>query len=75
MATCKSCQDYSPEGVRAWMDGYGRTAYEAYSRNAQGLTFDGRPMPDWNDLTDAVQNHWIMAALTVVAAHVGRTHA
>lgn len=37
-------------------------AYEAYFEDAEGKTFDGRPMPAWGDLGEAVQRHWAAAA-------------
>lgn len=48
-----------------WAIGYGKTAYEAYGRDADWKTYDGRPMPTWDDLTEAVRGHWIAAALAV----------
>lgn len=59
--------DYSPEGVRAWMDSYAAPAYNAYGDSAQWKTFDGRPMPAWRDLPPETQSHWRMAALSVLA--------
>lgn len=43
----------------------GRLAYHAYGDHASWTTFDGRPMPLWDDLTDAVREHWDAAAEAV----------
>lgn len=40
------------------LDRDARAAYERYFANAGGKTFDGRPMPDWEKLTEVVQSHW-----------------
>lgn len=32
--------------------------YNAYGDDAEWQTWDGRPMPDWQDLSPAVQRHW-----------------
>ena len=36
--------------------------YEAYGDHAAWKTFDGRAMPAWEGLTDAVRSHWAAAA-------------
>lgn len=36
----------------------GELAYDAYRNKAGGLTYDGKPMPLWADLGDAVQSRW-----------------
>lgn len=41
-------------------------AYEAYAEDADWQTFDGRPMPEWGDLTDAVREHWDAAVSAVI---------
>lgn len=43
----------------------GQIAYNAYGDHASWLTFDGRPMPRWDELGDAVRSHWIAAAARV----------
>ena len=37
--------------------------YEAYTANSDGLNYQGLPCPEWNDLTEAVRNHWCAAAI------------
>lgn len=36
--------------------------FEAYRKSAAGVTYDGKPIPKWEDLTDAVRRHWTAAA-------------
>lgn len=46
------------------MDGTaGRQAYEAYGRQVGGKTYDGRDIPAWDDLRDAIRGGWQAAAL------------
>ena len=33
--------------------------YRAYYDDANGLTYDGKPMPAWSDLASVVQHHWL----------------
>lgn len=54
---------YSPEAVAEWMDNNGKSSYEAYADHADWRTHDGRPMPQWVDLTDAVRGHWEWTAM------------
>lgn len=37
-------------------------AYAAYGHATGGLTFDGRPMPAWDDLGETIQQAWTAAA-------------
>jgi len=62
--------DHSPEAVSEWMQGLGRIAYEAYGEHADWLTYNGRTMPHWLDLTDEVRGHWTASAMTTIAHHV-----
>lgn len=50
------------------MKSYGQTAYEAYAKSTGGLTFDGRQMPEWDDLWQNIQNAWEAAALGAITA-------
>ncbi|MFF7485651.1 hypothetical protein [Streptomyces luteogriseus] len=43
----------------------GQRAYAAYAESTGGLTHDGKQMPPWEDLGDAVQTAWNAAAYTV----------
>ena len=49
-----------------WTKATARAAYEAYIANSNGLAWDGRPCPTWDDLNHAVRSHWC-AAVTGVA--------
>lgn len=60
------------------MDNFGRfisltslaeSAYQAYGEDAKWLTWNGKPMPQWDELNDEVRFHWI-AAVTCVANNV-----
>lgn len=53
-----------------WKEQYGQMAYNAYWDDAKGFTFDGRTMPRWDELGDAVRAHWICAASTVALSAV-----
>jgi hypothetical protein len=43
-----------------------QVAYEAYARSTGGKTFDGREMPQFDDLGDAIQAAWQAAAQNIV---------
>lgn len=43
----------------------GVIAYEAYGDSVDWKTFDGRPMPEWSDLGERIQQAWVDAALAV----------
>lgn len=43
----------------------GRLGYEAYSAHTGGRTFDGRPMPAWPDLPDAIRAAWSASARAI----------
>jgi len=36
-----------------------RDAYRAYAARSGGKTHDGRPMPAWEDVGEAVQANWV----------------
>lgn len=40
-----------------------RSMYEAYLANSDGLNYEGKPCPKWEELTPAVRSHWCAAAL------------
>lgn len=39
----------------------GQVAFEAYAKAVRMKTFDGKPIPKWNDLSGSVQNGWAEA--------------
>ena len=41
-------------------------AWAAYSEQANGVTFDGKPLPSWDDLGEDRQDCWLAAARAVV---------
>lgn len=58
--------------TKAWMDGHGRAAYDAYSAVVGGRTHDDRAMPRWDRLTDTQRSAWTMAALAAIARHTDK---
>jgi hypothetical protein len=42
----------------------GRIAYSAYCRAVDDLTWDGRPTPEWNALTDKIRGAWVAAGMS-----------
>lgn len=49
---------------------YGRAAFEAYNVAVGGLTWDGKPIPGWEAVTDKVREGWRVAAMAAVDAAV-----
>jgi len=47
---------------------YGQIAFEAYNEAKGGLTWDGKPIPPWSDVGDAVRDGWDSAARAVLNA-------
>lgn len=47
---------------------YGKIAFEAYKQSKQGTTYDAKPIPNWEDLGEAVQAAWIAGAVAVLKA-------
>jgi len=45
----------------------GQIAWEAYAKSVGGTTFDGKPLPTWNELGDRQQAGWEAAANAVLA--------
>jgi hypothetical protein len=45
-----------------------QVAYAAYGASTHYRTHDGRPMPEWEELGDRVQQAWIAAAAAVAQA-------
>lgn len=44
----------------------GRAAFEAYARAKAGVTYDGKPIPQWCDLSDDVRQAWRAAAAAAI---------
>lgn len=43
-------------------DSYAKLAFDAYSKAVGGKTFDGWPLPQWEDVGETVRAGWIAAA-------------
>lgn len=46
----------------------GRLGYLAYARHTGGLTHDGRPIPQWENLGETIQDAWAAAAEAIADA-------
>jgi hypothetical protein len=43
-----------------------RTAYEAYLLSSGGLNYQGKPCPTWDELPQAIRDHWIASTSAIV---------
>jgi len=44
--------------------------FEAYSKNAGGKTWDGKPIPPWSEVSNTPQGEsWRKAALAIAVSH------
>lgn len=50
---------------------YGRVAFEAQRLYFNGMDTDGSPMPEWDDLTEEIQQSWVAAGRAAVQAYLG----
>lgn len=46
----------------------GQVGYLAYAKSTGGKTYDGRDMPGWDDLPDAIKDAWRAAATAIEGA-------
>lgn len=44
---------------------YAELAFNAYSASTGGKTYDGKPIPKWNELPERIQQAWEVAVHTV----------
>jgi hypothetical protein len=44
--------------------------FNAYGEHCGWKTFDGREMPDWEGINDAVRSDWTAAAEWVIATYI-----
>ena len=51
--------------ARVVLDLGGRRAFETYNHAVGGLTWDGKPIPGWESVTEAVRDGWRMASLAL----------
>ena len=49
-------------------DALAKLAYEAYVDDAGGLNYQGKPCPKWDDLPEAIRQHWKVAVQAVRGA-------
>jgi len=42
-----------------------RAGYDGYADHTGGKTFDGRDMPQWDDLPDRTQVAWVAAVVAI----------
>lgn len=47
----------------------GRAAFESYKEDRKGIAYDGKPIPEWQNLDPGVQHAWEASAKKVVAYH------
>lgn len=61
----------NPDDIRNMYVHMAREMFEAYTEDAGGKTWDGKPIPGWFDekMTDEVRNHWIAAAKVAVKVY------
>lgn len=52
-------------------DEIARIAFEAYAKQVGGKTYDGKPIPGWNELGDNVRAGW-RAAIEAIVKHVAK---
>lgn len=45
---------------------FAQEAFKAYNESAGGKTWDGRPIPTWEEVGDKVRSHWIAAVRKVI---------
>ena len=50
---------------------YGRVAFEAQRLYLNGMDSDGSAMPEWDDLSDEIQQSWVAAGKAAVNAYQG----
>ena len=53
----------------------GQIAFEAYNESKGGLTYDGKPIPPWHELSGdraAVHRAWEVAAVAAVEADIAK---
>lgn len=42
--------------------GIAQFGYEAYAESSGGKNYEGKPMPKWDELPEAIRLHWARAA-------------
>lgn len=54
------------ENVEMWRERAGKMAFGNYVVSKGGVTYDNKPIPRWDDLSDEVRTAWCVAALSVI---------
>lgn len=49
----------------------GKVNYQAYGLSVGGKTYDGRPIPKWEDLGQKIQEGWVAGAEAVAQSYLG----
>ena len=47
---------------------WGKIAFNAYVKAKSGTTYDGKPIPKWEELGDDVRSAWTASAMTIYRA-------
>lgn len=68
--TSHPTEDDALDCARARLTVTGREAFETYNHAVGGVTWNGLPIPGWDDVTEHVRDGWRVAAL---AARLGQT--
>lgn len=53
----------------------GQVGYEAYGEDSGWTTFDGRPMPKWDNLRPDIQARWEISARAIADEALRRSRA
>lgn len=48
---------------------YAQLNFEAYAAAVGGITYDGKPIPKWDDLTQTVRDGWAAGAAAVIESY------
>lgn len=72
--TVCECANASPaeaiECAREHLTIAGRRAFETYNAAVGGVTWDGKPIPGWDAVTDKARDGWRMSALATAKGQV-----
>lgn len=63
------CEGLQPTGLGNGMmedETYGQINYAAYCVAVESKTWDGRPCPTWDELTQKIRNAWCAGAAAVI---------
>lgn len=74
-AVCECEHEHEADALdcaRAALDALGRDAFDTYNHAVGGVTWDGKPIPGWDQVTDKVRDGWRMAGLSARKGHTIR---